>query len=116
MSRKQRAVEALYLATKRHVVALAAHSGEELWRTKLPHGDMAGVHSLLVRDGWLFVAGGGHVHGLRRADGEIIWTNDLPKLGYQTVILAMESAGDGGSVQAAAHVAAAQAAAAAAAG
>jgi len=72
------------------------------------------VLSLLVKGEWLFAAGGGHVHGLSRETGEIIWTNDLPKLGYQTVILAMEGAGSS-STELAAATAAIQAAAAAAA-
>ncbi len=115
MARKKQGGEVLYLATKRHVAALLAETGEELWRTKLPHGDTLGVLSLLVKGDWIFAAGGGHVHGLWRETGEIIWSNDLPKLGYQSVILAMEGVDQSTSQASQAHWTAAQAAAAAAA-
>lgn len=113
MARKQ-PTEALYLATKRHVVAIAAHSGEEMWRTKLPEADLTGVISLLVKGDRLFAAGHGHVYCLSRATGEVVWSNQLPKLGYHHIILAMEGAGgEGAAVSMAAHVDTLRAAAAA---
>lgn len=113
MAKRREPVELMYLATRRHVVALDAASGEEVWRTKLPHGDSIGAMSLLVRGDRVFVGGCGHVHCLRAATGEVVWSNDLPKLGYQTVILAMRGAGDSVATVLA-SAAAAQAAAAAA--
>ena len=81
--------EVLYAATNRHVIAFSATTGEEIWRTKL-QGAQSGVLGLLVRGERLFAAGSGQLYCLARASGEVLWSNDLPKLGYQPVMLAME--------------------------
>jgi len=90
--------------THRYIVAIDPGSGEEVWRTKLPHNG-AVVPSILIKGRFLYVSHFGHVYCLNRRDGDVVWENDLPKLGYQTVVIAMEGAeGSSPHVAAAADV------------
>ena len=84
----------LYIGTNRHVAAIDARTGEEIWRTKLPHS--TGIVTLLLKGRQVFVGVFGHVYCLNKQNGEIVWKNGMPKMGYQPVLLAME--GSVGSV------------------
>lgn len=81
----------LYIATHRYVAAIDPQSGEELWRTKLPHAGYS-VPTILIKGAFLYVGHAGRVYCLNRRYGELIWENGLPRMGYQPVILAMERA------------------------
>ena len=81
----------LYIGTNRFVTALNAKTGEESWRTKLPHAGGA-VVTILIKDRCLFVGHAGHAYCLDKRTGEILWENGLPKMGYHPVLLAMEGA------------------------
>lgn len=92
MAKKPGNSEVLYVGTKRHITALSAATGVEIWRAKLPQVQTGGVICVLVRGERIYAAASGHVYCLARSSGEILWENELPKLGYQPVILAMEGA------------------------
>jgi outer membrane protein assembly factor BamB len=82
---------ALYVGTNRSVAALNARTGEELWRTKLPH-QAGSIVTLLMSGAQLYAGCGGRVYCLDARTGDVIWENGLPKLGYQPVLLAMPGA------------------------
>jgi outer membrane protein assembly factor BamB len=82
----------LYLGTNRFVAAIDPQSGEERWRTRLPHGG-TGIVAVLVADAHLFVGHAGHAYCLDKRLGSILWENNLPRMGYRPVLLACESGG-----------------------
>jgi len=86
-----RAAKWLYIGTHRFVAALDPQTGEEQWRTKLPHTGSS-VVSIAIKGRHLFVGHSGHVYCLDKGTGEILWENDLPRMGYHAVLLAMEDA------------------------
>lgn len=78
--------DVIYIGAGRHVVAIDATDGRELWRTKLPKsGDLV---TLVVRDVDLLAGSGGRMYCLSRMTGQLLWQNDLPHLGYGSVIIA----------------------------
>jgi outer membrane protein assembly factor BamB len=79
----------LYIGTNRHVAALDPRSGEELWRTKLPHSGGA-IVTLLIGQAYIFVGHAGHAYCLDKRLGSIIWENNLPQMGYNPVLLATD--------------------------
>ena len=81
----------LYIGTHRFVAALDPQTGEEQWRTKLPHTG-SGVVTIVVKGRQQFVGHSGHAYCLDKRTGEILWKNDLPRMGYHAVLLAMEGA------------------------
>ncbi len=83
--------ELLIVTTNKHVCALDPADGREVWRTKLPKV-RAGVIAVLLRGDDIFVGAYGRVLCLDRANGQILWQNELPGTGFHHVILAMESA------------------------
>lgn len=83
--------EALYVGTGKHVLALDPKTGEELWRTALPHGGSQ-VVALLLKDGLLFVGHAGRAYCLDAGSGEIRWENGLPRTGWGPVLLTMQGA------------------------
>ncbi len=86
-----RSKQLLYVGTHRYIAAIEPKTGEEVWRTKLPHGGLA-VPSILIKGDYLFVGHSGRVYCLSRRFGELLWENGLPRMGYQTIVLAMEGA------------------------
>lgn len=90
---RRKTPQALYVGTNRFVAALDPKTGDEFWRTKLPHSSSFGaVVTILIKDDLLYVGHGGRAYCLSRADGSIIWENGLPKMGYYPVLMAMEGA------------------------
>ena len=81
----------LYIGTHRYVAAIEPKTGEEVWRTKLPHAGYA-VPSILIKGDHLYVGHSGRVYCLNKQFGELLWENGLPRLGFQTVVMAMEGA------------------------
>src|SRR6266404_2728713 len=78
--------ELLYVGTGRFVAALDAETGEERWRTKLK-GSTTTVVTMLLKGPHLFAGHRGRVYCLDADTGAIMWKNDLPKLGYDAVLL-----------------------------
>jgi outer membrane protein assembly factor BamB len=83
--------EVLYVGTGRTVLALHPKTGEEVWRTTLPHGGSQ-VVTLLLKEGSLYVGHAGRAYRLDAQSGEILWHNGLPRTGWGSVLLTMEGA------------------------
>ena len=81
----------LYIGTSRFVAALAPNTGEQRWRSKLPHAGSA-IVSLLVGKVYLFVGHAGYLYSLDKRLGSILWENGLPRMGYHTVLTTMDGA------------------------
>jgi len=94
----------LYIGTGRFVAALDAQSGEELWRTKLPHSGNGGPVTLLIKGAHVFIGCHGRAYCLDKHTGGVLWQNGLPKMGFHAVLLALEGA-DAGSCGSAASAA-----------
>ncbi len=64
----------------------------------MKYGDNVAAHTgssvvtILMKGRHLFVGHSGHVYCLDKRTGEILWENDLPRMGYRAVLLAMEGA------------------------
>ncbi len=83
--------ENLYVGVGRYVVALDSRTGEEMWRTKLPHTGSS-VVTLLLKDDCLYVGHCGRAYGLDARSGAILWENGLRGTGWGPVLLTMEGA------------------------
>jgi hypothetical protein len=83
--------EILYVGTGRFVAAVDAKTGEEIWRTKLPHA-MGNIVTIILKDGRLYVGHAGRAYGLNLQDGTIMWENGLAGMGLGAVLMAMEGA------------------------
>ena len=81
----------LYIGTNRYIAALDPRTGEEVWRTKLPHSGPT-IVTILIKDRNLFVGHAGRVYCLDKRSGEVQWENGLSRMGYHPVLLAMEGA------------------------
>lgn len=97
----------VYLGIHKHVLCIDKRTGREIWRTELKRSHLVTV---TVSDDIILAHAGGHLFGLRAADGSILWKNELPGLGYGYCVIATDA-----STATLAQVAAASAAAAAAA-
>lgn len=100
------------------ILALDRRTGDELWRWNTPGSGCGSPVSLVFCEDRIFAGCYGHVHALHAATGEKLWTNDLPKLFYGIVSLAMYGAAGTSASDlslAASHIAAQQTAAASAA-
>lgn len=106
--------EILYAAMDKNVAAIDAATGAEIWRRKLPKG--GGLVNMLIKGDFLYVSSDGYVYCLERFMGEILWRNDMKKLGFGAVMLAMPGASPTSAPAAAALMAQQAAAAVAAAG
>jgi outer membrane protein assembly factor BamB len=82
----------LFIGTGRFVAALDAKTGEEIWRTKLPHSGTTPVVTLLLKDNGVYVGHGGRAYCLSQDDGTILWENGLPRMGWGAVLMTMEGA------------------------
>ncbi len=102
-----------YLAIKGHVVCIEKATGAERWRTKIKRGS---VTTLSDAGDLVLAYGGGHLFGLDKADGRILWENTLPGLGHSYCIIAGASAEQAATAAIAAAIQAAQSSSAAAAG
>lgn len=102
----------LYAAMEKNVAAIDAATGVEIWRRKLPKG--GSLVNILIKGDVLYISTDGYIYCLDRYMGEIIWRNDMKRLGYGAVMLATPGA-DGSSTNSSAAAALARQAAAAAA-
>lgn len=69
----------LYLGIKGHVVCIRKEDGEELWRS---HLEGRGFTNVVVEPDGLFAYTRGVLYALDPASGNVRWSNDLPRLGY----------------------------------
>jgi hypothetical protein len=87
----RRELQPLIIGTNRIVAAINPRNGEELWRTKLPRGAGTPV-TLLLKEPYVFAGCNGRVYCLDARTGDLVWENGLPRMGYYTVLMAMEGA------------------------
>jgi len=87
-----KSMKPLYLGVNRYVAAVNPRTGEEQWRTRLPHTGSS-VVTLLIHEAFIYAGHAGHVYCLEKRRGEIQWENDLPGMGFYPVMLALDSTG-----------------------
>ena len=75
----------LYLGIKGHVVCVRKEDGKELWRTHLKG---SGFTNVVVEPDGLFAYTRGVLYALDADSGNIRWSNELPRLGFDTCIIA----------------------------
>ena len=97
----------LYLGIKGHVVCIRKEDGKELWRSHLKGG---GFTNVVVEPDGLFAYTRGVLYALDPASGNILWSNELRRLGFDACTIT--SANQTPVVVAAIKAAQAQAAAA----
>lgn len=85
--------EYLYLGTNGHVAAIDPATGVEVWRVKL---ESHALVTLLVRGNMVFAGCRGILYGLHGQTGRVLWKNDLPRMSYGHICLAMEGVADNG--------------------
>jgi outer membrane protein assembly factor BamB len=73
--------DVILLGLKGTVVAISKETGQEIWSTKLPGG---GSHFVtLLGDSFkVFAYSNGHLYCLDLVRGTVLWSNDLPGMGY----------------------------------
>ena len=69
----------LYLGIKGHVVCIRKEDGKELWRTPLKG---RGFTNVVVEPDGVFAYTRGRLYALDADSGDILWSNDLPRLGF----------------------------------
>lgn len=77
----------IYLGIKAHVVCINANSGEEIWRTKVKKSELIPI---IVLDDLIIAHAHGHLFGLNKKDGAILWENGLKGLGYGYCLMGAE--------------------------
>ena len=102
-----KSADTLYIGIGGHLVAVAASSGEELWRCKLKGSSYV---TISVRPGAVYAGAAGELFCVDPSSGQIRWQNRLPALGRGVIAF-----GDASSISVAAAAADDASAAAAAA-
>lgn len=84
----------LIIGTNGLVAAIDRSTGAELWRTALQEGVFGATKrtdiAVLVADGAVYAGGAGHLYCLSLANGQILWHNELPGMGYNDISIALE--------------------------
>ena len=78
----------IYLGISSHVICIERETGREIWRIQLRQGKITNV---AVCGDMVVAYSGGFLLGLRAEDGEVLWENELPGLGYGYCIIAGDS-------------------------
>ena len=84
----------LFIAIKNSVVRIRKRDGSEVWRTQLPRRASGGLVTLAVESDGLYASAGGELYRLNPDTGQVMWVNDLPKLGRGTVLIASAADSD----------------------
>ena len=74
--------DTLYIGIGGHLVAIAASSGEELWRCKLKRSSFITVS---VRPNAVYAGAAGELFCVDPSSGQIRWQNGLPGLGLGVI-------------------------------
>lgn len=82
----------IYLGIKSRVVCIDRRTGEELWRTQMKKND--GLTTIMVSGEYILAYSRGVLHGLSTETGAVLWTNDLPGLGYGYCLIASATGGN----------------------
>ena len=78
----------VYLGMKAYVVCINVLTGQEVWRSKIKRSQLI---SVIVEERVVIAYSRGHLFGLDRTSGELLWENTLPGLGYGYCFLATEN-------------------------
>jgi outer membrane protein assembly factor BamB len=85
----------IYGATNYYVFSIDENTGNEIWRTKLTAGFLAGgvfkLISILVKGDVVIAGSDGNMWGINKNTGEILWRNGLKGLGYENLSMATEN-------------------------
>ena len=100
-----KSADTLYIGIGGHLVAIAASSGEELWRCKLKGSSYV---TISVRPTAVYAGAAGELFCIDPSSGRIRWQNRLPALGRGVIAF-----GDASSISVAAAADEAEAAASA---
>lgn len=76
----------IYIGIKDSVAAFERATGKELWRTRLPS---AGGMVVILCDGQNIFAGSAGKFYCLDLEGELLWKNDLPGLGFGIMCMAL---------------------------
>ncbi len=73
----------LLLGLKHSVTAISRREARTLWKTELP-GSISGYDfvTVLADDRFVFAHTAGKLHCLDLANGQLLWSNELPGYGY----------------------------------
>lgn len=77
----------LLLGLKKSVTAISKQNGTILWATRLPGGVGEDFVTVLADDSLVFAHTKGRLHCLDLANGQMLWSNDLPGYGYGVATL-----------------------------
>jgi len=75
----------VFVGIKGSVVAIDRGTGAIRWQTTLRGSDFV---NLVMQNGDLFAASRGRLYRLDRANGDVLWCNELAGLGYGLVSIA----------------------------
>ena len=78
----------VFLGIKAHVVCINLQTGKEIWKTEVKRSQLI---SIVVEDDIVVAHAGGHLFGLDKSSGRVMWENNLPGLGYGYCFLATEN-------------------------
>lgn len=79
----------VYLGIGSYVVCIESSSGAELWRTKLRSSELV---SITVLADLIIAHANGHLFGVSKTNGKILWENGLKGLGYGHCFISAEGA------------------------
>ena len=71
-----------FIGVRGHVLAIKKESGEVLWQTHLNGGFGDSFVSLATDGALVFAHTRGSLFCMDAVSGQLLWTNDLPGLGY----------------------------------
>lgn len=77
----------VFIGVRSGVVCIDADTGVTVWRRDLGAGFGEGFVSLALDPKRVFAHTRGRLHCLNRSDGAVLWTNDLPGMGYGTAFV-----------------------------
>lgn len=69
----------VYIGIKSSVICLDKHTGTEIWKTELKSSEKI---TLTVTDDVVVAYAHGELFGIAKNDGRLLWSNNLPGLGY----------------------------------
>jgi outer membrane protein assembly factor BamB len=84
--------ELIFIGLKNHVVALSKREGREIWKVKLGGGFISSGDqfvTILIDDDRVYAHTRGKLFCLDALNGNQLWVNELPGLGFDLATLAI---------------------------
>lgn len=81
----------LYIGSNGNVAAISPEDGREIWRTSVSASLLTSHQDVCVleHEGRVFAGTHGRIVALDGGTGRILWSNDLPGMGYNDVTLSI---------------------------